>query len=96
MSNNTVIGMCPRCGDSLTNGHKCFNWMPIKYNQKDADMKKKIMLHYLRNPYGADELEFRKARLQAADELERLYNLEKGVQDLVAKIEEHGLNLNEY
>lgn len=36
-------------------------------------MDKNIMLHYLRNPYGIDETELRKARLQAADELERFY-----------------------
>jgi len=28
MSNET-IGMCPRCGDSLTNGHVCPKWMPL-------------------------------------------------------------------
>jgi len=45
------------------------------------------MLSYLRNPYGIDELELRTARLQAADELERLYKIEKGLKDLVSKIE---------
>ena len=52
-------------------------------------MDKMIMLSYLRNPYGIDELELRTARLQAATELERLYKIEKGLKDLVAKIEKH-------
>jgi len=58
-------------------------------------MDKNIVLSFLRNPYGADEFEFRKARLQAANELERLYKLEEGVQDLISKIEKHGINLND-
>ena len=53
------------------------------------DMDRNIMLSYLRNPYGIDELELRTARLQAANELERLYKIEKGLKDLVAKIEKH-------
>ena len=52
-------------------------------------MDRNIMLSYLRNPYGIDELELRTARLQAADELERLYKIEKGLKDLVSKIEKH-------
>jgi len=52
-------------------------------------MDKNIMLSYLRNPYGIDELELRTARLQAADELERLYRIEKGLKEIVAKIEKH-------
>ena len=40
-------------------------------------MERKQMLHHLRNPYGIDEVEMRKARLQAADELERLYKIEE-------------------
>jgi len=47
---------------------------------------KNIMLSYLRNPYGIDEHELRTARLQAADELERLYKIEKGLKDIVSKI----------
>ena len=50
-------------------------------------MDKMIMLSYLRNPYGIDELELRTSRLQAANELERLYKIEKGLKDLVSKIE---------
>ena len=50
---------------------------------------KNIMLSYLRNPYGIDELELLTARLQAATELERLYKIEKGLKDLVAKIKKH-------
>jgi len=46
-------------------------------------MDKNIMLSYLRNPYGIDELELRTARLQAADELERLYRIEKGLKEIV-------------
>ena len=52
-------------------------------------MDKMIMLSYLRNPYGIDENELRVARLQAATELERLYKIEKGLKDLVAKIKKH-------
>ena len=52
-------------------------------------MDKMIMLSYLRNPYGIDELELRTSRLQAANELERLYKIEKGLKDLVSKIEKH-------
>jgi len=40
-------------------------------------MKRNIIIHYLRNPYGIDEYELRKARLRAADELERLYKFEE-------------------
>ena len=52
-------------------------------------MNKNIMLSYLINPYGIDETELRVARLQAATELERLYKIEKGLKDIVAKIEKH-------
>lgn len=43
-------------------------------------MTKRNMFHYLRNPYGADETVTRTARLQAADELERLYKLEDQIE----------------
>jgi hypothetical protein len=56
-------------------------------------MNKNLMIAYLRNPYGIDELELRKARLQAADELERLYKIEERIQDLVHKIENHEIYL---
>ena len=39
------------------------------------------MLHYLRNPYGIDEPKMREARLQAADELERLYIIEERINN---------------
>jgi len=52
-------------------------------------MDKMVMISYLRSPYGIDENELRAARLQAADELERLYKIEKGLKDLVSKIEKH-------
>ena len=57
-------------------------------------ISKMRMLSYLRNPYGIDELELRTARLQAANELERLYKIEKGLKDLVTKIEKHKDDLN--
>jgi len=47
-------------------------------------MHKNIMLSYLRNPYCTDELALRAARLQAADELERLYKIEKEIKNLIA------------
>lgn len=50
-------------------------------------MEKHLMLHYLRNPYGADELELRKVHLKAADELERLYRMEEKTKVLINKIE---------
>jgi len=160
MSANDLIGICSRCGDSLTNGHVCPKWMFVDNNKylekpsrnillKDLDvvlifnrvisederyivdwymaekfvkdlpdyhpyknkkpseevlkklleegmpikkiageyMEKKIMLHYLRNPYGADELEFRKARLQAANELERLYKFEEEFKNYVKSLD---------
>lgn len=43
-------------------------------------MDKIILLHHLRNPYGIDEDEMRKARLHAAGELERLYKMEEEIQ----------------
>jgi hypothetical protein len=49
-------------------------------------MNKKTLLHHLRNPYGIDEVEMRKARLQAADELERLYNIEQQFKVCILKI----------
>jgi hypothetical protein len=49
-------------------------------------MERNIMIHYLRNPYGTDELEMRKARRQAADELERLYKIERCVEKLIESI----------
>ena len=42
------------------------------------------MLHYLRNPFNHDEHSLREARLQAADELERLYHMEKQLKDFVS------------
>jgi len=59
------------------------------YTTKRIVMERNIMISYLRNPYGIDELELRTARLQATTELERLYKIEKGLKDLVAKIEKH-------
>jgi len=59
------------------------------YTTKRIVMDRNIMLSCLRNPYGIDELELLTARLQAATELERLYKIEKGLKDLVAKIEKH-------
>ncbi len=50
-------------------------------------MDKKTLLHYLRNPYGFDEPTMRKARLQAADELERLYLIEDGLKIAVDVME---------
>ncbi len=50
-------------------------------------MDKNIMLHHLRNPYSVDELEMRKVRLQAADELERLYDMEEKIIFFTAKME---------
>jgi len=47
-------------------------------------MDKNIMLHYLRNPFNHDEHSLREARLQAADELERLYHMEKQLKDFVS------------
>ena len=68
---------------------------PINSSQNEAiRMNKDIMLSYLRNPYGIDENELRTARLQAANELERLYKIEKGLKDLVTKIENHNNDLN--
>ena len=51
-------------------------------------MDKETMLHYLRNPYGLDATERRKARLQAADELERLYILEKKLKNILSGLKE--------
>jgi len=71
---------CPDC----TKNNKI-----IKTKEKNVCMNKMVMLSYLRNPYGIDELELRTARLQAATELERLYKIEKGLKDLIAKREKH-------
>lgn len=46
-------------------------------------MDKKTMLHSLRTPDRRDKTELRKARLQAADELERLYTIEKKLQNFL-------------
>jgi len=64
-------------------------------NKKEKSIDKNIMIHYLRNPYSIDELEFCKIRLHAADELEKLYKLEEGVQALLVKIEKYEASLNE-
>ena len=50
-------------------------------------MDKKTMLHFLRSPYNINVNDMREARLQAVDELERLYALEERVKDLIAKME---------
>jgi len=50
-------------------------------------MRKEMMIHYLRNPYCGDELEIRRARLQAADELERLYKAEERIIDFLKSLE---------
>jgi len=50
-------------------------------------MRKEMMLHYLRNPYCGDELEIRRARLQAADELERLYKAEERIINFLESLE---------
>jgi len=52
-------------------------------------MDKNVMLHHLRNPYDVSENAVREARLQAADELERLYAMEERVKKLIDKIEKH-------
>ncbi len=56
---------------------------------KETFMDKKTLLHYLRLPYNVNVDEMRKARDQAADELERLYELEECVNQLIIKIEKH-------
>jgi hypothetical protein len=55
----------------------------------NEDMNKKTLLHYLRLPYNVNVDEMRKARYQAADELERLYELEERVEKLIIKLEKH-------
>jgi len=57
-------------------------------------MDKKTLLHYLRSSYNINVNDMRKARLQATDELERLYALEERVKKLADKIEEHETSLN--
>lgn len=52
-----------------------------------AHVDKKIMLHHLRNPYGVDDIEMREARLRAADELERLYEIEKKIKDSLESLQ---------
>jgi len=58
-------------------------------DQLKAFMNKETLLHYLRLPYNVNVDEMRKARDQAADELERLYELEKSVNQLIIKLEKH-------
>lgn len=53
-----------------------------------------IMLHHLRNPYDVKDTEMRKARRQAADELERLYAMETKVKDLFDKMIKFKEDLN--
>jgi len=50
-------------------------------------MDKNIILHYLRYPYSTSESNMLKIQLQAADDLERLYALEKRVKKLIVKME---------
>jgi len=52
-------------------------------------MDRKKLLHYLRSPYNINVDDMRAARLQAADELERLYALEECVKELADKIEKN-------
>lgn len=52
-------------------------------------MDKKTLLHYLRSPYNINVDDMRKARLFAADELERLYTIEDRVKEFVVKMEKH-------
>lgn len=58
-------------------------------------MNKKLMLHHLRSPDVISETEFHKARLQAIDELERLYKVEKRIQDSLEELKSHGKSLSE-
>ena len=44
------------------------------------------MLHYLRNSYRKNNTEMREIRLQAADEFERLYTIEKKLKDYVEEM----------
>ena len=50
-------------------------------------MDKKTMLHYLRNSYRVNNIEMREVKLHAADELERLYAMEKRLQDYIEEME---------
>jgi hypothetical protein len=59
-----------------------------KFTSKEF-MNKETLLHYLRLPYNVNVDEMCKARYQAADELERLYKLEKSVKKLILKLEKH-------
>ena len=55
-------------------------------------MDKLIMFHHLRNPHGLDEYDLRRVRLQAADELERLYAIEekyRGVMNRVISLKKY-------
>jgi len=47
-------------------------------------MDRKDLIHYLRNPYDLDKHGLRKVRLQAADELEKFYELERQIKDIDA------------
>jgi hypothetical protein len=58
-------------------------------DQFEPFMNKETLLHYLRLPYNVNVDEMRKARDQAADELERLYELEERVKQLIIKLEKH-------
>ena len=58
-------------------------------------MDKKIMLHHLRNPYGVEDLEMREARLQAANELERLYGIEERTKSLLKSLQAVRNDINE-
>lgn len=49
---------------------------------------RKVLLHLLRNPAGWAEEVLRDARLKAADELERLWRVESGVQLAAAELAE--------
>jgi len=52
-------------------------------------MNQETLLHYLRLPYNVNVDEMCKARYQAADELERLYELEAHINQLINKLEKH-------
>jgi hypothetical protein len=58
-------------------------------DQFETFMDKKTLLHYLRLPYNVNVAEMCIARDQAADELERLYELENRVKQLTDKLEKH-------
>jgi len=54
-------------------------------DQFETFMDKETLLHYLRLPYNVNVDEMRKARDQAVDELERLYDIEESVKKFLKK-----------